>query len=134
MKQRLALKHYGENVGMAFQIRDDLLDYVGRRNITGKPTGLDLSEKKLTLPLIYALAQAPKKEAKDILSMIKGGGKKASVRRVLEFVEEHDGIDYAARRAREFAEKARENIASFAESPAKTSLLEFTHFVVERDK
>ena len=65
------LREYGENVGLAFQIRDDLLDYVGRKSITGKPTGLDLSEKKLTMPLIHAIAKSPKKEGKNILAMIK---------------------------------------------------------------
>lgn len=133
-EKRTQLRDYGELVGMAFQIRDDLLDYVGRKSITGKPTGLDLDEKKLTLPLIHALAQAPKKEGKEILGMIKNGGKKSNTKRVLEFVERHGGIEYAQQRARGFSDSAKEKLAPFPDSPAKQSLLGFADFVVERDK
>ena len=132
-KHRL-LREYGENVGMAFQIRDDLLDYTGRKSITGKPTGLDLSEKKLTLPLIHAFTKAPKKEGKEILSMIKNGGKKMKVNGVMEFVRTYGGLDYAGQVARRFSNKARENIGSFKDSPSKQSLLDFADFVVEREK
>lgn len=133
-EQRRLLREYGESVGMAFQIRDDLLDYVGRKSITGKPTGLDLSEKKLTLPLIHAFAKAPKKNGKEILSMIKSSKNKGSVKRVLDFVEEYGGITYAAKRAREFSIRAKETLASFPDSPIKQALLNFADFVVERDK
>ncbi len=128
------LREYGENVGMAFQIQDDLLDYVGRKSITGKPTGLDMSEKKLTLPLIHALAQAPKKQGKEILSMIKDGGKKVRVKDVLKFVESNGGLEYSAGRAQQFSAAAKANLASFPESPARSSLLAFADFVVEREK
>ncbi len=132
--KKLSLRNYGENIGLAFQIRDDLLDYIGRKSITGKPTGLDLSEKKITLPLVHAMTQAPKKETKEILSMIKTGGKKGNVKRVLEFVGHYGGLSYADKRAREFAAKARENISAFGDSPAKNSLVAFTSFAVEREK
>ncbi len=134
MEARVQLREYGENVGLAFQIRDDLLDYVGRKSITGKPTGLDLSEKKLTLPLVYALTVAPKKEGKEILAIVKNGGKKANIKRVLDFVERHGGIEYAAKRAREFSALAKEKISPFPDSPSKRSLLGFADFVVSRDK
>lgn len=133
-EHRRLMRTYGENVGMAFQIRDDLLDYVGRKSITGKPAGLDLSEKKLTLPLIYAITRAPKGAGRDVLAMIKSGGKRMKVSRVLEFVAEHGGLDYAARRAREFSTLAKETLASFPDSPSKSSLIGFADFVVERDK
>jgi octaprenyl-diphosphate synthase len=128
------MREYGEAVGLAFQIRDDLLDYVGRKSITGKPTGLDLSEKKLTLPLIHALAKAPKKEGKEILGMIKNGGKQLKARGVIEFVRRHDGLDYADRKAHEFSEKAKALLAPFPDSPGKRSLLAFADFVIEREK
>ena len=128
------LRNYGENVGLAFQIRDDLLDYVGRKSITGKPTGLDLNEKKLTLPLIYAFTQAPKREGKEILGMIKSGGKKSNVKRVLEFVEMNGGIDYATQRAREYSAAAKAQLSSFPDSPSKQSLISFADFVVDREK
>jgi octaprenyl-diphosphate synthase len=128
------LREYGENVGLAFQIRDDLLDYVGRKSITGKPTGLDLSEKKLTLPLIYSFTKAPKKEGKDILGMIKAGGKKLKVQEIVEFVTRYGGLEYAASRAVQYAAEAKANIATFPDSPARKSLLTFADFVVQREK
>ncbi len=132
-KHRL-LREYGENVGMAFQIRDDLLDYVGRKSITGKPTGLDLSEKKLTLPLIHAIAKAPKKEGKSILSAIKSGGKKMKVSEIVEFVTRYGGLEYAASRAVHYSAQAKSDIATFIDSPAKQSLMAFADFVVQREK
>ena len=128
------LREYGENVGLAFQIRDDLLDYVGRKSITGKPTGLDLTEKKLTLPLIHAFTKSPKKEGKAILSMIKSGGKKLKVSEIVEFVTHYDGLEYAAIRAVHYAKEAKATIATFPDSQSKRSLLAFADFVVEREK
>jgi len=132
-KARL-MREYGENVGIAFQIRDDMLDFTGRKSITGKPAGLDLSEKKLTLPLIFAFRQAPKGERQEILSMIKNGGKKMRVSTIVDFVKRYGGLDYAAQRARHFATVAGEKLAPFPDSPSKTSLAEFARFVVDREK
>ena len=132
-KHRL-LREYGENVGLAFQIRDDLLDYVGRKSITGKPTGLDLSEKKLTMPLIHAIAKAPKKEGKNILAAVKSGGKKMKLGEIVEFVSRYGGLEYAASRAAHYAALAKSNIATFMDSPAKQSLTAFADFVVQREK
>jgi octaprenyl-diphosphate synthase len=128
------LREFGEHVGLAFQIRDDILDYTGRRSITGKPTGLDLSEKKLTLPLIHALRTAPAGEAKRILGEIRSGGKKLDPRRVVEFVESRGGIAYAADRAREFAAGAVDRLSALPDSPARASLTAFASFVFERTK
>jgi octaprenyl-diphosphate synthase len=128
------LREFGENVGLAFQIRDDVLDYVGRRSITGKPTGLDLNEKKLTLPLIYALRRAPRSEGKDILGMIRHGGKSMKVQKVIEFVREYGGLDYAGERAHYYAAQAKAQLESFPASPSKSSLMAFADFVVTRNK
>ncbi len=128
------MRDFGENVGIAFQIRDDLLDYTGRKSITGKPVGLDLSEKKLTLPLIHALEHAPKGEGKEILRMIRSGGKKMNVRKIVEFADAYGGLAYAARRAREFAAAATEQLTCFPDSESKRALEGFAEFVVERDK
>jgi octaprenyl-diphosphate synthase len=133
-EHRRLLREYGELVGLAFQIRDDILDYTGRKSITGKPTGLDLSEKKLTLPLIHALAVAPKAEAKEILAMVKKGGKKVNVGEVVDFVTKHGGIAYATDRATKYAREAQELLTAFPESPARQSLVAFADFVVERQK
>lgn len=131
--RRRLLKEFGENVGMAFQIRDDLLDYLGRRSIIGKPIGIDIKEKKLTLPLIHALTQAERKDAKHVLKIIKNGAKQKEIEWVVDFVEKHGGIDYAASKAEEYATRARQNLTSLPETDAKESLLMFVDFVTERD-
>jgi octaprenyl-diphosphate synthase len=128
------LRDYGEQVGLAFQIRDDILDYTGRKSITGKPTGLDLSEKKLTLPMIHALSQSPRSEAKEVLAMIRAGGKKMNLRSVVRFVTDHGGIEYASARAGQYADAAKRLLGAFPASPAKTSLEAFADFVVAREK
>ena len=133
-EKRRLMREYGENVGIAFQIRDDLLDYIGRKSITGKPTGLDLSEKKLTLPLIHAISQAPHNEGKEIIGMIKNGGKKVNVRKIVDFVATHGGIDYAAGKAAFYTARAKETLNSFPDGPSRSSLIAFADFVVERNK
>lgn len=133
-EHRRLLRQYGENVGIAFQIRDDVLDYVGRKSITGKPTGLDVSEKKLTLPMIYSLDKAPRSEGREMLSLIKNGGKKLKPHHIVEFVRGYGGLEYAEKRAADFASAARGLINGFPESPSKSSLLTFADFVVSREK
>lgn len=133
-EQRRRLREFGERVGLAFQIRDDILDYTGRRSITGKPSGLDLSEKKLTLPLIHALKQSSRSDAREILSTIRDGGKKIKVQEVMDFVHKHGGIEYASARARAFAEEAVRLLEPFPDCASKHSLLGFASFVVDREK
>ncbi len=129
-----ALRDYGENLGMAFQIRDDVLDYIGRKSITGKPTGLDIKEKKLSLPLIHAIRQAQKNEGKHIVRLIKNGASMKDVQSVVDFVQTHGGIEYAMQRAREFGERARTSLFLLPPSDAKNSLDAFIDFVIERKK
>ncbi len=131
-KKRNLLKSFGENVGLAFQIRDDLLDYLGRKSILGKATGVDIKEKKLTLPLIHALRIGPHRDAKRALRNIKNGANRKEINWVLDFVRTNDGIDYAMKKAEEFAAKARDCISAFPDSPAKQALLQFVAFVTER--
>jgi octaprenyl-diphosphate synthase len=130
---RNLLKEFGENVGLAFQIRDDLLDYLGRKNILGKSTGSDIKEKKLTLPLIYALQHSSRRDATHALRFIKKGARQKEISWVLDFVRHNGGIEYASRKAEEFAALARNSIRSFPESSVKQSLLQFVGFVLERN-
>jgi octaprenyl-diphosphate synthase len=131
-EKRNLLKAYGENVGLAFQIRDDLLDYVGRKSILGKSTGSDIKEKKLTLPLIYALQNGARHDAKQALRYIKKGARHKEIEWLLEFVQKNGGIDYSIKKAEEFANTARLCISSFPDSPSKQSLLQFVSFVIDR--
>jgi octaprenyl-diphosphate synthase len=133
MQLRTVLRTYGENVGMAFQIRDDLLDYLGRKSILGKPTGIDMKEKKLTLPLIYAMSHASRRETKDVLRVIKSGATQQDVGRILEFVKQNGGIDYAVKKAGQYASAARTALASVPDTPAREALLQFVDFVMQRE-
>jgi len=128
------MRAYGENLGMVFQIRDDLLDYTGRKSITGKPTGLDLKEKKLTLPLIHSLSKAQKNTSKEIIRIIKDGGKKKDLQNVVRFAHEFGGIDYTTKKAEEYSTLALEALIPLPSSPAKDSLMHFVEFVMERSK
>ena len=128
------MREFGENVGMVFQIRDDLLDYVGRKSITGKPTGLDMKEKKLTLPLIYSFTQAPRSETKLILKIIKDGAKKKELQNVVEFAHSFGGIEYTTKKAERYSALALQALEPLPYSPAKGSLTNFVDYVMERSK
>ncbi len=127
------LKDYGEKVGIIFQISDDILDYTGRRSLLGKPTAADIKEKKLTLPLIIAMEQADRHTAKEALKKIKAGATKNDIEWILRFVEEHDGIRLSIDMANSIAQNALEHLSIFPPSDAKTSLVNFVHFVLHRN-
>ncbi len=128
------MREFGENIGMVFQIRDDLLDYTGRKSITGKPTGIDLKEKKLTLPLIHSLARAPKAESRRIVSLIKHGASGKDIQRIVEFAEGYGGIEYALVKAGEYSAKAAAALESLPPSDAKVSLGNFVGYMMDRKK
>lgn len=132
--QRKLMKDFGENVGMAFQIRDDILDYTSRKSILGKPIGGDMKEKKITLPLIYALQHASKQESRKVFKIIKNGAKGKEVDYVVDFVVNNGGIAYAEKRALDFGNLSRECLKPFPQSEAKQSLELFIDFVMEREK
>jgi octaprenyl-diphosphate synthase len=128
------MRDFGENLGMVFQIRDDLLDYVGRKSITGKPTGLDMKEKKLTLPLIYSFTQAPRSESKQVLRIIKNGAKTKDLLNVIEFAHSFGGIDYTTKKAQQYSALALQALEPLPYSPAKEALTSFVDYVMERSK
>ena len=133
------MRKFGEDLGMAFQIRDDMLDYIGRKSITGKPKGLDLSEKKLTLPLIYSLQKAPRRQARRILSIVKNGSPTSStsgkaLTTIIEFAQEFGGIDYAAEKAAHFSRLAKAVLEHLPTSESKRTLLSLVDFVSQRSK
>lgn len=127
-----ALRDFGKNLGMAFQIRDDILDYEGTSSVIGKPIGGDIKEKKITLPLIYSLQQVSKDEALKIRKIIKNGKKKENIREVIEFVKDNKGLEYAVDRARDFSSKASKALDILPDSQSKLALQGFVDFVIER--
>jgi octaprenyl-diphosphate synthase len=132
-QRRQQMRDFGEHVGIAFQIRDDLLDYVSRRSVIGKPTGIDLKEKKFTLPLIHALNKGTRSDAKQAIKIIKNGAKRKDVQWVVEFVKDAGGIEYAIDRAEHFSQLARVDLSTLPDSESKESLLEFVDFVMKRE-
>jgi octaprenyl-diphosphate synthase len=134
-EQRKMLREYGEAVGIAFQIRDDLFDYEKNSSIIGKPVGNDLKDKKLTLPLIHTLSTLEPKEERRIRALIKSGKASDGERGlIMNLVSATGGITYAKKKAEEYSAVARTAIESLPESPAKKSLMDFSYYVIEREK
>lgn len=130
---RAALARYGEAMGMAFQIADDLLDYTEEKETTGKPTGLDLREHKVTLPLIAALRTmggAARAEVDAFFAATEPDD--AAVARIIEIVAEEGGLDYARARGDGHATRAREALAGVPASEATDALTSAISYVLER--
>jgi len=127
-----AMKQFGQSIGMAFQIRDDILDYEGTLKMMGKPVGGDIKEKKITLPLIYSLNQVSKREAAHIRKLIKNGSKNNDVKEVIKFVRENGGIDYALETAKSYSNKAKEALKILPDSQSKVALEALVDFVIDR--
>jgi len=125
-------RNFGELLGIAFQIKDDILDFEGTSSIMGKPTGNDLREKKLTLPIIYALKQAEKNEVKSIKNLIRGKLSNKDLNSIFEFVAKYDGINYANNRAKEYASKAIDIISKYRDSESKQALIDLVNFIISR--
>lgn len=128
-----ALRNYGEYLGIAFQIQDDILDFIGKTKIFGKIQGGDLKEKKITLPLIYALNNSNKEKSKEIIKLLKKGVKQDGIQHIISFVIENGGIDYSKNVALEFTQKAKECLNVFEDSESKASLVKLVDFVVNRE-
>jgi octaprenyl-diphosphate synthase len=128
------MKDFGENIGVAFQIRDDILDYEGT-GLTGKTVGNDIKEKKITLPLIHALEQAPNSKKRYILGIVKNKKKtKAEITEVIGFVSDYGGMEYADLKMNQYRDKALAILDSYPESDVKESLKEFVLYTTSRKK
>jgi octaprenyl-diphosphate synthase len=127
------MHQFGETLGLAFQIRDDLFDF--RTEDAGKPIGIDLQEKKMTLPLIVALRSAEKSERKRILKIVDQDEKSRNdLETISTFVTEHGGIDYARDRMESLANEAKSYLADLPPSDARAALVGLTEFVIERNR
>jgi octaprenyl-diphosphate synthase len=128
------LGEYAWNLGIAFQLVDDILDFTSREKILGKPVGNDLREGKVTLPLIYALETADAEERKLVETVLTDGNyDQVPFSKILHILNRHRGIERAQERAESFTEKARAIIAEFPESPYQRALAAVTDLVTARD-
>ena len=125
------MRLFGEYIGMAFQIKDDLFDYT--EDAIGKPTGIDIKEQKMTLPLIYVLNTCTEKEKQWLINSVKKYNKdKKRVKEVIAFVKTHNGLEYATAKMKEFQQKALNILNNFPASPYKEALTLMVNYVIDR--
>jgi len=130
---RTPLARFGERMGMAFQVQDDLLDYTEDSGTTGKPTGLDLKEHKVTLPLIETLRRVDASQRAVIERLFATAEPDESqVSAVVDVVRETGGLDYARRRGEEYAAQAEEALTELPDSAARTALSDALAYVLDR--
>ena len=126
-------RSFGEYAGMAFQIKDDLFDYT--EGAIGKPTGIDIKEQKMTLPLIYVLNQASDRDKRWIIDSVKRHHKdKKRVKEVIAFVKDNGGIEYAIHQMNRYRDAALGLLVNYPESTFKTALVDLVNYVVDRKK
>lgn len=127
------MRKFGELIGMAFQIKDDLFDYTD--GPIGKPTGIDIKEQKMTLPLIYTLNTCEPKEKKWLINSVKNHNEdKRRVKEVIEFVKQKGGLEYATTKMVEYQQEALNILREFPESIYRESLFTMVNYVIERKK
>jgi len=127
------IRLFGEKTGIAFQIKDDMFDF-GLDDV-GKPLGIDIKEKKITLPLIYALNKASKPERKNVINLVKNHNEDAkSVAEIIGFVKDSGGLDYAATQMAKYQEEAFVILNTFPENQFRTGLEQLVRFTTERKK
>ena len=127
------MRKFGELIGMAFQIKDDLFDY-GEEKI-GKPTGIDIKEQKMTLPLIHVLNNCSKKEADWLINSIKNHNKdKKRVKEVIAFVKQNGGLEYAITKMKEFQAEALQLLQQYSPSRYRDALELMVNYVIDRKK
>jgi octaprenyl-diphosphate synthase len=128
------MRQFGELVGLAFQIKDDIFDYGSPGNI-GKPTGLDIRERKMTLPLIYVLNTADSSVKNELINIVKNHNENPKkVQHAIQLVIQHGGIEYAHAKMLEIKSQALELIESIPDSEAKRSLVGLVEYTVNREK
>jgi octaprenyl-diphosphate synthase len=133
-EDRETLKRFGMDLGIAFQIKDDLLDYQSKVGILGKPVGHDLKDKKITLPLLYAFQGSDSGERKRIIRMMKNGVKKKQIDQIVHFILDRDGLKMAEEKAIYFKERALSELEKLPPSMARDALSDLAEFVVHRSK
>jgi octaprenyl-diphosphate synthase len=126
------MKEFGVKIGMAFQIKDDLFDYENN-SFAGKPKGNDIQERKLTLPVIAAFTTAPESKKLEILKLInKKSNSKDTLKKIIEFVTEYNGVDYAEQKMRQFKNEALHILQHFEENDSRKSLELLVNYILDR--
>jgi octaprenyl-diphosphate synthase len=133
-EQREKMRKFGELIGLAFQIKDDIFDY-GTGEHIGKPTGIDIREQKMTLPLIYVMNHSPSEIRKELMYIMKNEfDVSARIKRAIQIVIEYGGIQFATMKMEAIANEALELLESFPANDAKKSLIGLVHYTMNREK
>jgi octaprenyl-diphosphate synthase len=128
------LGEFAWNLGIAFQLVDDMLDFTSHEKVLGKPVGSDLREGKVTLPLIYALEEATPEERQLVATVLKDGNyDNAPFRKILHMIEVRHGFDRVRERAQSFTEHARAILSEFPDSPNQRAMYALTELITDRD-
>ena len=132
-KDRESVFSYGENLGMAFQIKDDLFDFLGSENQTGKDAGGDVKQNMITLPLIYSIDNADRSNRNRLKSLVRKKKKSRTVlKEINDMIDELGGFDYTNKKLDDFSNKAIDSISDFVESDIKKSLIDLVYFNKDR--
>lgn len=128
-----ALAHYGLQVGIAFQLVDDCLDYIGDQKVWRKKIGIDLKEGKITLPLIRTLAQCTPEESKEVQNIIRGNDVPyGGLQRVIALIKKYGGFDYTFTKAQQHVDEGKEQLSILPQSPERDALFAGADYVVRR--
>ena len=128
------MRKFGELIGLAFQIKDDIFDY-GSGEYIGKPTGIDIREQKMTLPLIYVMNHSSPEIRKELMYIMKNEyDVSAKIKRVIQIVIEYGGIQYATQKMQSIAHEALEILVDFPDNDAKNALIGLVHYTMNREK
>ncbi len=133
-EHRERMRKFGELIGLAFQIKDDIFDYGSPGNI-GKPTGIDIREQKMTLPMIYTINHASKEVKSELVDIVKNHNEEnKKIQRAIQLVIQNGGIEYAYEKMNEMAKEALALIEPLPDSPSKRSLIGLVDYSINRDK
>ena len=132
-KDRESVFSYGENLGMAFQIKDDLFDFLGSENQTGKDSGGDVKQNMITLPLIYSIDNADRSNRTRLKSLVRKKKKSSTdLKEINDMIDRLGGFDYTNKTLDDFSDKAIDSISSYDESDVKKSLIDLVYFNKDR--
>ena len=133
-EEETKLGQYGINLGLAFQLIDDVLDFTSSEEVLGKPIGNDVREGKMTLPLIYLLQRCTPQEASMVSGVLEEGGfSTAQFEEILDLIDHYGTLQAARDKAQHFAEKARKFLDSYSGSPYRDALHSLPDFILERE-
>ena len=131
-EELIKINDFGKYLGIAFQIKDDLFDYQ-KKNFTGKPSGNDIKEKKMTLPLIYTLNNISSHDKRKILKLVRNKKNDSNkVEEIIRFVYDNGGIEYATNKMNEYIKKAEDILNTFPDNEARSALHELADFTINR--